>query len=325
VNGGTCTAACVDQGRRQTACVDGDGCCPAGCSDFNDTDCPTKNDLCGAATDISAGGDFPFSLMTARQESPLPMGCNNVNAGPEVFFMFRLAAPSAIYLDVYDPAGNPVNVQLEVYLGQCPTGQSPFACDDSSGRACPGTGVWPRIFNTNTDNTTYFVAARANNGKRGRYTLRFHSVPLACIGGYQNGGNLTSFSVNPDVGTTCGGTDKFAATCDPSGLSGEDRGYYYMKCPNQGFTVSTCQGRTIIDTVVQAYRGSMQLANGKCTPTTGKVVACTDDDGASCSRTTSSTLSNLDHNPERGIYTIDVDTYGRATCGGYGVGFTLNP
>ena len=53
---GTCNAQCVVSGTQQT-CVDADGCCPAGCTDYNDTDCPTKNDDCASATDISKGGD----------------------------------------------------------------------------------------------------------------------------------------------------------------------------------------------------------------------------------------------------------------------------
>ena len=40
-NPGTCRAACVDD-QLQTACVSGDGCCPAGCNAANDKDCVAK-------------------------------------------------------------------------------------------------------------------------------------------------------------------------------------------------------------------------------------------------------------------------------------------
>jgi hypothetical protein len=38
VAGGTCQAECVDD-TRQTACINGDGCCPSGCNANNDNDC----------------------------------------------------------------------------------------------------------------------------------------------------------------------------------------------------------------------------------------------------------------------------------------------
>src|SRR4029079_4419286 len=42
-DGGTCGAQCV-AGGQQTACVNGDGCCPAACNANTDTDCtPTCN------------------------------------------------------------------------------------------------------------------------------------------------------------------------------------------------------------------------------------------------------------------------------------------
>ncbi|HEY0709880.1 MAG TPA: hypothetical protein VGG33_23910, partial [Polyangia bacterium] len=43
VNPGTCTAACIDDGL-QTMCKSDDGCCPVGCLNTNDNDCPA---LCG--------------------------------------------------------------------------------------------------------------------------------------------------------------------------------------------------------------------------------------------------------------------------------------
>jgi hypothetical protein len=43
VNAGTCTAACIDDGI-ETTCKPGDGCCPTGCNNVNDSDCPV---LCG--------------------------------------------------------------------------------------------------------------------------------------------------------------------------------------------------------------------------------------------------------------------------------------
>src|SRR6185295_227914 len=130
VNRGTCTAACVDQGGRQTACADGDGCCPANCSDINDTDCATPNDTCANARDISAGGDFPFSLLTAKEETPGQCTPD----GPEVFFTVTLDSPPAVDLDVFDPPGLRVDVALALWAHARPTATTnPIACDTSDG------------------------------------------------------------------------------------------------------------------------------------------------------------------------------------------------
>jgi len=161
--------------------VNGDGCCPAGC-EFNDSDCATRNDTCQSATDISAGGDFPLSLVGAHQDIPA-LPCSPDSGGPEVFFRFGLAVPSNVYLDVYDPVGNDVNVALEIYSGGgggCPV--QAIGCDaDGGGLACGG-GRWPRVFKPNLSAGNYVVAARGTRGVSGVYVLRFQRVPVACAG-----------------------------------------------------------------------------------------------------------------------------------------------
>jgi hypothetical protein len=57
----------------------------------------------------------------------------------------------------------------------------PIACDTSDGAKACGGELWPRIVSTNTDLRTFVVVARATNGVRGRYTLRFQYVPLQCV------------------------------------------------------------------------------------------------------------------------------------------------
>ena len=142
---GTCNAQCVVSGTQQT-CVDADGCCPAGCTDYNDTDCPTKNDDCANATDISKGGDFPFSLLAAKEETAGSCTANDA----EVFFQFKMDVASLVYLDVYDTAsetsGANVNVALELYSDTCPakTGAKPVDCDYATGaRSCGSNSLGP--------------------------------------------------------------------------------------------------------------------------------------------------------------------------------------
>jgi len=307
LNPGTCQAACVDQGRRQTQCVDKDGCCPMGCTDFNDSDCPTPNDKCGGAIDISKGGDFQFSLLNAKQDSnPQCSG-----AGGDVYFTFTLANPSAVYLDVYDTdkAGNPVNVPvaLEVWIGGCSVlGTSKaFLCDTAEGgNTCQGGKVaWPRIFNTQTDNTTYTVVARAN-GTPGRYTLRFQRMPLACVAG----GALATGTTSSD--TCAANVDLVTPTCRQS-KPGADKTYYVEKCPGLAMTVNTCQRTTLknVDTALQVHEGNLDLQNGKCVLAGGKTT-CDDDypAGTTCSTDPgASIISNL-AGPERGLFAVTVDT-----------------
>ncbi len=328
VNRGTCTAACVDQGGRQTACVDGDGCCPAApsnCSDINDTDCATPNDTCANARDISAGGDFPFSLMTAKAETPGQCTPD----GPEVFFGFTLAAPSAVYLDVFDPTGKRVDVALEVWANNCPVaGSKPLVCNFDGGGACGGE-TWPRVFFTNTDLRTFVVAARATNGTRGRYTLRFQYVPLACIAA----GAFPLTATQPLVDTTCGNADQYAPSCATPMTGGLDKTFYLVKCPAQTLSLSTCEGRTgNTDTVLLVNRGSMRVANGVCSAVPGGIgreIACNDERTGACAANPNNTHTSQIAGAgagERGIFTISVDTkpiVGAANCGPFGLNWAL--
>jgi hypothetical protein len=329
VNRGTCTAACVDQGNRQTACVDSDGCCPAppsNCSDINDTDCATPNDTCPNARDISAGGDFPFSLMTAKEETPGQCTPD----GPEVFFTFTVANPSAVYLDVFDPSGKRVDVALEVWANGCPTATTkPIACDTAGGSGACGGQTWPRIFFTNTDIRTYVVVARATNGVRGRYSLRFQYVPLGCVAA----GAFPVAATQPLVDTTCGNADLYAPSCTAPMTGGLDKSYYLVKCPAQTLSLSTCQGRTgNTDTVLLVNRGSLRVANGVCTavaPPIGREIACNDERPGTCAANPNNTHTSeimTAGGGERGILTITVDTHpivGAANCGPFGLSWLL--
>jgi hypothetical protein len=308
LNAGSCQAACVDQGRRQTQCVDKDGCCPSGCTDFNDSDCPTPNDKCAGAIDISKGGDFPFSLLNAANDSAPQCGTTNKTA--DVYFTFTLATPSAVYLDVFDTdaSGNPVTVPvaLELWTGGCSVlGTSkPLVCDAvEGGRTCNGGKVnWPRIFNTQTDNTTYTVVARST-GTNGRFVLRFHRVPNQCI----TMGALT-FPGKPLQSSTCQDTD-IMNTCRSS--AGIDKTYSLAKCPGAALSVNTCDRATgTYDTALQVHMGSVDLVNGRCVLAGGKT-ACNDDyptttkcDVASAKASTLSSLAG----PEHGLFLVDVES-----------------
>jgi hypothetical protein len=321
VNGGTCTAACVDQGRRQTQCIDGDGCCPSGCTDFSDKDCPTQNDTCASAIDISGGGDFPFSLLTAKSDLAQPL-CGT--PGPEVFFSFTITNVTGVYLDVFDPAGNKVDVSLEVYTGSCPPlgALTGVACDNNTGQKQCGTpNPWPLIFNASLNKGTYYVAARAQNGNLGRYTLRFQRVPAPCLG---------AAMPSTAVATTCTQQDLYSPTCGGQ-AGGQDNTYYVVKCMNPGLAVDTCSGRTVIDTILQVNTGSIDLTNGRCvlTPTdpTARPVACNDDTVAKCAANGSGRTSAIPDSGRgmRGLFTITVDSATAASCGGYGFNGVVNP
>jgi collagen triple helix repeat protein len=294
---------CGPQCANQTACVDGDRCCPSGCTDSTDNDCQPTNDLCANATDISAGGDFPFSLLTAHQEAAASCG----DGKAEVFFTFRLTSPSAVYLDVFDPAGNTVNVGLEVFAGGCPSGGgSLVACETSNGgQACGGTAAWPRVFTPNMPSGTYVVAARALNGSPGAHTLRFHRVPAACIAA----GMLPATDLRPSF---CG-QDQFDPLCAPSGA---DRTYYLEKCPETGLSVDTCSLRTLAQTVLAMYEGSIEIdpSTNKCSVMpSGRVVACNALDASCTLAGHASSITNAGRG-ERGIFTISVGTFGSSSC-----------
>jgi|GEM_PF-1761934 len=321
-NAGTCQAACVDRGLRQTMCLDKDGCCPAGCSDINDSDCPTPNDKCAGAIDISKGGDFPFSLMTAKQDSTEQ--CSP--AAADVYFTFTLASASAVYLDVYDAdaSGNPVTVPvaLELWTGGCAVlGTSkPSQCNAAEGgETCHGGKVsWPRIFTTQTDNTTYTVVARST-GKLGRFVLRFQRMPMGCLAG----GALANGTIR---GSNCQSGDLVTPTCRTA-VAGTDTTYYVEKCPGMAMTATTCVQDTLknVDTALQIHTGSMDLVNRRCVPAGGKT-ACDDDfpAGMTCefgqSASIISNLAKADH----GLYAVTVDTPVIAgACATYGLSMSV--
>jgi hypothetical protein len=320
VNGGTCTAACVDQGRRQTQCIDGDLCCPSGCTDFSDSDCPTQNDTCPNALDISGGGDFPFSLLTAKQNMGTP-GCGT--PGPEVFFTFPLTNDYAIYLDVFDSTGNKVDVSLELYTGSCPpVGTLQLvACDVTGGQqGCGSINPWPRLANPSLVKGNYYVAARAQNGATGRYTLRFQRIPVPCLG--------TAMPPADTSSSTCTQHDQFAPTCGGQS-GGQDNTYYLVKCDGQAINADTCSGQTAIDTILQINTGSMDLTNGRCvfspTDQSARPVACNDDSTVGCAANPSGRTSAIAGAGlgMRGLFTVTVDSATAAGCGPYGFNSVL--
>jgi hypothetical protein len=314
VNGGTCTAACVDQGNRQTQCIDGDGCCPGGCSDFNDSDCPTKNDTCPSALDISGGGDFPFSLLTAKDDTGTA-ACGT--QGPDVFFTFSLTNDYGIYLDVFDPTGNKVDVALEFYTGSCPPGGglNLLTCDVSGGQnKCNSVNPWPRISNPALVKSNYYVVARGQNGNRGRYTLRFQRIPVPCMG---------TAMPPTDISSTCTQQDLFAPTCGGQS-GGQDKTYNLVKCDGDALNVDTCSSATAVDTIMQINTGSMEFMNGRCvlspTDPTAKPVACNDDSTVGCAANPSGRTSAIMGAGlgMRGLFTVTVDSVTAPGCGPYG-------
>jgi hypothetical protein len=65
INAGTCTATCVND-VKQTQCLPGDGCCPAGCNNNSDADCPAS---CGNGV-VEAGEKCdPVSSCLSKQSA----------------------------------------------------------------------------------------------------------------------------------------------------------------------------------------------------------------------------------------------------------------
>ena len=318
---GTCNAQCVVSGTQQT-CVDADGCCPAGCTDYNDTDCPTKNDDCASATDISKGGDFPFSLLAAKED--IASSANDA----EVFFQFKMNVASLVYLDVYDAAsetsGENVNVALELYSDTCPakTGAKPVDCDYATGaRSCNSKFAWPRILRGANAGAVYYVAARVLNAKPGRYVLRMQRIPTACLV------STSDLTVNGASGTVAGDTckqnsDLIAPTCNGQS-GGLDNTYYIQKCPGAGISLSTCSANTVNETVLQINEASLDYDanNNRCVLAgTGRGVACNNKDATLCRLSQAASTAKLTNagTKERGLFTVTVDSGTKDKCGGYG-------
>ncbi|HEY4184052.1 MAG TPA: hypothetical protein VGP07_03245 [Polyangia bacterium] len=305
-----CTALCTKT--TINTCIDGDGCCAAGCTSANDNDCVPANDTCAGATDISAGGDFPFSLFNAQ----LDLGTvNNTKCGfggqPEVFFTFTLptnpagTAPPLYYgyFDVYDPAGKVVNAGLELYQGSCTSinAGNPTDCGQptSGNTACGTAAGWPRLMPVNnlTGGLQYILVARQVNSIAGRYTLRFHRIPASCVAG----GALPA-TATP---TTCNSADLYGNTCTAVPMAGAVN-YYVEKCPAPGLTVDTCGGRAAaLDTVIQVSRGSVDFTGGKCVVASTVMQVCNDTAASCAAGPKDATVTNSERG-ERGLFTVVV-------------------
>src|SRR6185295_1424578 len=117
VNGGTCTATCVDNGR-QTMCKKGDGCCPAGCNNNNDDDCKP---VCGNSV-LEAGETCDPTSDCVAKQSACVSDANVVRKGSG-------DAALCTFVCTESPRGcGPAD-------GFCPAGCGPTMDSD-----CPGCG-----------------------------------------------------------------------------------------------------------------------------------------------------------------------------------------
>ena len=319
----TCDLRCTST--PVTTCIDGDGCCAPGCTGLNDSDCAPPNDTCATAVDISAGGDFPFSLYNAKTD----FGATNtlkcgLGAGGDVFFTFTLptnptgAAPPQYYgyFDVYDAGGNAVNVALELYAGTCQTASPGNPTDCAAPTAGPqacGTGAnWPRMTPANnlSGGTQYLLVARLASGAAGRFTLRFHRVPAVCAG-------AGSF---PAAGTTVA-----SAGCSTSGgqyafscvtTVAAQQSYYLFKCPAAALNAETCYRQNeYLDTVLQVNRGSVNYnsTTGQCTVVSTVMQVCNDKNTSCTWSTADATLTGVEKG-ERGLFTVNVGSSTNPNC-----------
>jgi hypothetical protein len=103
------------------------------------------------------------------------------------------------------------------------------------------------------------------------------------------------------------------------GEPGEDSNFAIYKCPSF-LQVTTCDGRTSLNTILSGVLGTMTISNGLCVPSSGKEVDCNNDIGITgCDvRPTASSLTKIPSS-EPGLLTINIDG-DKGQCGGYSIG-----
>jgi hypothetical protein len=308
-----------------------DGFCPSMCDSSTDLDCPPKNDQCKNALDISTGGTFTVDIPApTKQDTAEACGAK----GPEVFYMFDLTTPEFVFLSALDNpvTGNVVPVTIEVYADDCPPPDGAgrvIACDDGkAGETACRRNPFPLVTTSGAgvlagkplNQGKYFVAVRAWGGA-GSWTLTFDHVPTACFSNQPVTELVPLFGqLAFSQGNTCGHLDEIQQSCGASKL--EDDSYAIYRCPN-ALQVTTCDGRTVIDTTLNAFQGSLTSGNGQCVPGSGKEIGCSKDVGVNgCDiNPTSSALSFNDTTP--GIVTVNVEGLNKQTggpCGGFSIG-----
>jgi hypothetical protein len=194
VNGGTCTAECVND-RQQTACMSGDGCCPSSCNHNNDGDCPP----CGGSGQMCCGGTCNGANLSCQGGKCAACGGNG------------------------DPCcgGSCTGAMLSCQNGKC------ASCGGTNQPCCPGNSCGSGL---TCDGKTCVVPC-GDNGQNCCANGSCNDANLACsaskcrscgasgqpcCGGSRcNGSNL---SCQGNQCAACGGNGQ--ACCDTTGCSG---------------------------------------------------------------------------------------------------------
>lgn len=141
VNAGTCQATC-QAGDLETACVNGDACCPSGCTHLDDSDCAQPNrmfvtstryaadlgGLAGAdakcadrARAASLPGQFVAYLATAAQPASQRLGDSSgwvrVDGKPFANTVADLVGGRVLFPPRIDELGRPVDLAAGVFVG----------------------------------------------------------------------------------------------------------------------------------------------------------------------------------------------------------------
>ncbi len=263
----TCNVKCTHTAI--TACVNGDGCCPAGCTPCNDSDCKTS--VCGDG--CVSGGETCDSKIAAGQPGACPTSCDDGNVCTTDILTGSASNCNAACTHSSVTNGTACNdgnacTQTDTCQSGICTGSNPVVCTASdqchvAGTCNPSTGV---CSNPNQTNGT-----ACNDGNACTQTD-------TCQSGICTGSNPVVCTASDQCHT--------AGTCNPStGVCSNPNQTNGTACNdgNACTQTDTCQSGicTGSNPVVCTALDQCHTA-GTCNPSTGVCSNPTKADGADC-------------------------------------------
>jgi len=268
--------------------------------------CGPSNDACGAAIDVSAGGQYSGTLVGATNDGTASCGSSATN--PDVWYVFTAGAGCGSRLTVSTCGTNDaggVDTGIDTVLamfspgaGAC-VGAQRTCNDDSVACGSLDTGLIRDSFLSRDlapGESVRIRVSKFSTGPVGPFTLnvRFGPVNDACADATPVSDGAVAF--NTCAATTDGPTESGCSFCCGDLQVNGDLWYRYTAPVTGTVDVNTCASTApTFDTKLAVYAGPA------CPGGPNSAIACNDDAGAGCgpstllSRTTFSSVAGQEY------------------------------
>ncbi len=280
MNAGTCTAACGNT--PITACVSGDACCPSGCTNANDSDCPNHY-LCGNG--VVDSGETCDTAIAAGQTGACPTSCTPPDSCTTSTLQNGGTCTAAcVNAPIVPCCGNGVVDSGETcdtaiaagQTGACPTSCTPpDSCTTSTLQnggtctaACVNAPIVPCCGNGVVDSGETCDTAIAA-GQTGACPTSCTPPDSCTTSTLQNGDTCTAACVNAPIVPCCGnGVVDSGETCDTAIAAGQAGACPTSCTPPDSCTTSTLTGADTCQAACTQLSITTCANGGGCCPPT---------------------------------------------------------